>query len=105
METLYTAYTKLIDNKLMFFVKRYTHFPELADAPDVLESFGMHKDFDRACDIAKVEEASIRTRLWNELQGLPAAKVIEMNTPPNEEKTHQGWLGHFKLFGFLKIAR
>jgi|GEM_PF-2116542 len=105
METFYTAYTKLVDNKLYYFVKRFSHFPELSDIPDVLESYGMHKDFDRACDIAQVTEQSIRKQLWNELQGLPAAKVIEMNSQPKEEKSHHGWLGNLRLFGFLKMAR
>lgn len=106
METFYTAYTKLIDNKLHYFVKKLSHFPELIDtSSDVLESFGMHKEFDKACDIAGVFEPSIRKQLWNELQGLPSAKVIEMNTEPKEEKTHQTWLDNLRLFGFLKIAK
>jgi len=54
METFYKAYTKTEQNKLYYFVKRYLSFPEYKDVEDILEGYGMHTDFDKACNIAGI---------------------------------------------------
>ena len=80
MENFYTAYTKVIDTKTYFFVKKYLIFPELQDVAPVLESYGMHTDFNKACSIAAVHDPKIKEQLWNEAQGtVQHAKVIDLN--------------------------
>lgn len=80
MENIYTAYSKEINGKTFFFVKKYNTFPEYENFPKVLESMGMHTDFYKACDIAAINDPSIVTRLLNELHILPGStKVIQMH--------------------------
>jgi len=82
MENLYTAYTKVMDNKTYYFVKKYLVFPEFKDVEPMQESFGMHTDFNKACGIAGISDSIIREQLLNEAKGsVQHAKVIDLNTP------------------------
>ena len=80
MENFYTAYTKVIQNTTFYFVKKFTIFPEFKDMPPVLESLGMHTDFNRACEIASVKDETARKNLFEEVQNQDiSAKIIHMN--------------------------
>ena len=84
METFYKAYSKMTQNKLHYFVKKYLSFPEYKDVADILEGYGMHTDFLKACSIAGVKEVAIQQQLLLEIQAaIPTAKVIDLN--PAEE--------------------
>ena len=88
MENFYTAYTKVIDNKTHYFVKKYLAFPELKDVSPVQEGFGMHTDFNKACDIASIFDPNIREQLLNEAEGtIQYAKVIDLNSANYSGKT------------------
>lgn len=81
MEIFYTAYTKLIENKTYYFVKKFLIFPEFQDVASVLESYGMHADFNKACSIASIYDPKIREQLLMEAEGtVQQAKVIDLNT-------------------------
>ena len=67
MELYYTSYTKTINNTNYFFVKKYAKFSEFKDAPAILESYGMHTNFDKACAIACVNDPVIKERLFKEV--------------------------------------
>jgi hypothetical protein len=80
MENFYTAYTRVVQTTTFYFVKKYMTFPEYRDVPGVLESYGMHTDFNRACQIAQINNKEIRNNLLAELDNNPnSAKVIHMN--------------------------
>lgn len=66
MEHYYTAYTKTINNTPYYFVKKYTRFPELKNAPAILENYGMHTDFNTACNIAVIHDIEIKQQLFKE---------------------------------------
>lgn len=84
MENFYKAYTKMTQNKLHYFIKRYLSFPEYEGVADVLEGYGMHTDFDKACSIAGISDDSIKKQLLDQIQAaIPQAKIIELN--PSEE--------------------
>ena len=88
MEYNYAAYTKVIENKPYYFVKKYLAFPELKDVSPVQEGFGMHTDFNKACDIASIFDPNIREQLLNEAEGtIQYAKVIDLNTANYSGKT------------------
>lgn len=79
MESIYKAYIKEINGVNFYFVKKYIAFPEHEDFPNVLDSMGMHSDFFKACDIAKVYNEVVVTRLMNELHIIPqSARVIHI---------------------------
>lgn len=81
MENFYTAYTKIIDNKTHYFIKKFTTFPELTNVAPVLESYGMHTDFNKACGIAGVNDPNIREQLRREAEAtIQQAKVIDLNS-------------------------
>ena len=80
MENIYNAYTREINGVNYYFVKKYTTFPEYEDFPKVLDSMGMHTDFYKACDIAKIKDEVIISRLMNELHIIPdSARVIHLH--------------------------
>lgn len=66
MEHYYTAYTKMINNTSYYFIKKYTRFSELKDAPAILENYAMHTNFIKACKIACIDDAVIMQQLFNE---------------------------------------
>jgi hypothetical protein len=80
MENFYTAYTKVVQNTTFYFVKKYITFPEYKNVPGVLESYGMHSDFNRACEIASITDTEIRKHLLDGIQSNESsAKVIHMS--------------------------
>ena len=80
MENVYYTYTKSVQNTTYYFVKRFKAFPELKEIEPILEGFGMHTDFNKACDIAGIRESSIKEMLMNELdERASKTKVIELN--------------------------
>ena len=80
MESIYKAYTKEINGALHYFVKRYSTFPEYENFPEVLDTLGMHTDFYKACDIAKIYDEIIIAKLMKELHIIPeSARVIHMH--------------------------
>ena len=79
MENIYKAYTKEINGKVFYFVKKFSIFPEFEDL-QVLDSIGMHTDFFKACRIAKVEDDIIINKLMNELHLIPeSARIIHLH--------------------------
>ncbi len=83
MEKFYTCYSKEVFGIFHFFVKRFATFPELKDVPDVLEGYGMHTDFDKACAIAQIQDAAVKAELLRSVQAVKDARVIPMNMVKN----------------------
>jgi len=80
MENIYKAYTKEINGKTFYFVKKFSIFPEFDDTPKVLDAMGMHTDFFKACAIAKVEDEVMVSKLMSDLHIIPdSARVIHMH--------------------------
>jgi hypothetical protein len=84
MENFYTAYTKVVQNTTFYFVKKYVTFPEFKHVPSVLENYGMHANFNRACEIADVKDNEVKKQLLADIQdNESSAKIIHM--PPSKE--------------------
>ncbi|MEO8412276.1 MAG: hypothetical protein ABI472_01400 [Ginsengibacter sp.] len=80
MENFYTAYTKIVQDTTFYFVKKYVTFPEYNGVPGVLESYGMHTDFNRACEIASVKDEEVKKHLFADIQNNESsAKIIHMS--------------------------
>ena len=80
METFYSSYTKMLDFKTYYFIKKFSAFPELKNVPPIMESYGMHTDFDKACSIAGLQDATIKEQLLQEATAnSPRAKVIDLS--------------------------
>lgn len=81
METFYTAYTKLLDFKLYYFVKKFTAFPELKNVAPVMDSYGMHTDFDKACSIAGITDAAVKVQLKQQAdESRQTGKLVELTS-------------------------
>lgn len=79
METIFTCYTKKVQGSIFYFVKKFIVLPEYNNVPAVLEGYGMHTDFEKACAIAGLSDAGIKKQLLEEMEtGLKQAKVIEL---------------------------
>jgi len=79
METFYTAYTKLLDYKTYYFIKRFSAFPEFKDVSPVLEAYGMHTNFEKACSIAGVTDLLIRQELFHQAEeSMLHGRVVEL---------------------------
>jgi hypothetical protein len=80
MENIYNAYTKEINGKTFYFVKKFSIFPEYPNSPKVLDSMGMHTDFCKACKLAKIDDEMIVNNLMGELHIIPeSARVIHLH--------------------------
>lgn len=84
MEIFYKAYTKTQQNQLYYFVKKFRRFPELGDISDILDGYGMHTDFNKACAIAGIGDEKVRAQILRDMEGAQQqAKVIDLM--PQEE--------------------
>lgn len=104
METIYTAYSKVVNDVNFYFVKKYTVFPEYENSPEILDSFGMHTDFFRACDIAEIHDDRVINKLMNDLRLIPeSARVVPISgrksVTHNLIKNTHGVLSRFRLAG------
>ncbi|MEI8058583.1 MAG: hypothetical protein WCG67_00390 [Ferruginibacter sp.] len=91
MDTFYTAYTKLLDYKVYYFIKKYTSFPELKNAAPIMECYGMHTDFDKACCIAGINNPQIKENLFKEVEAtITKSKVVEISSSDIAKKVIAG---------------
>lgn len=80
MENYYTSYSKVVQNKTYYFVKKFLKFPEFNNVPDVLVGYGMHTEFEKACAIAMIHDPKIKQKLLNEMEGkVEQSKVVDMH--------------------------
>jgi len=84
MENFYTTYRKTIDGVTFYFVKKYQTFPEYKNVSPILENYGMHTDFTRACKIAMITDKAIQKQLSDTLEENAAqTKVVKLNRKAN----------------------
>ena len=85
MKYLYSIYTKLIAGETYFFVKKVMTFPEYQGAANVQVGYGMHTNFEKACDISgiAVNDIACRKQLLFELEqhNLPVVPNIQTVRP------------------------
>jgi len=68
METKFTCYTKKVQGEILYFVKKFTLFPEYETLPPLLESYGMHADFNKACSFAQLFDEAVKKQLLDEME-------------------------------------
>lgn len=57
-------------------------FPELKNAERVLDGYGMHTDFHRACSIAGIHQIAIKEKLWEQVANVASsAEIIHVQFP------------------------
>ncbi len=79
MEKFYTAYKKTINGVPFYFVKQYQSFPEYKNIEPVLDTFGMHLEFKKACKIAMITDKIIQQQLLDTIEtNTVSAKLIKM---------------------------
>lgn len=81
MKTHYSAYAKRINGQRFYFVKKFRVFPEYENVPPMLEGYGMHTDFTRACQIAMIWDAGLQQQLLNSIE-VNNARVIPLHPEP-----------------------
>ena len=79
MENIYNAYTKEINGKTFYFVKKFSVYHEIKDCAPVLEKMGMHMNFHKACYLAQINDDNIVSHLMSELHIVnESGKVIHL---------------------------
>jgi hypothetical protein len=68
MEYLYNIHTKLVDDKIHYFVKKMMTFPEFKGLANVVVGYGMHTDFEKACSISGIHDIACRKQLLSDLE-------------------------------------
>lgn len=94
MEYVYTAYSKCINDKEFFFVKRYMIFPEVKNAEKILDGYGMHTHFDKACKIAGINDLEVRAWLYEKVgtvKSQNSALIIPINRMKTKTCQKNGW--------------
>lgn len=73
MKDSYEAYIKEVNGVPLYFVKHLLLFPEYSNVEPVLQGYGMHSDFDKACSIAGIHDPLIRKSI------LPGSSPLNVN--------------------------
>ena len=68
MKIFYTAYAKPINGIPFYFVKSFKTFPEYGSVAPILETYGMHTNFEQACQIAMIFDKEIQQKLLVEME-------------------------------------
>lgn len=68
MEYVYHVHTKLIQDKTYYFVKKIMTLPELKGMAEIVIGYGMHIDFEKACNIAGIDNSATRKKLLLDLE-------------------------------------
>jgi len=104
MDNLYTAYTKEIDGVIFYFVKKYQTFPEFTNVPPLLENYGMHTDFRKACKIASIYDEAVQEQLSATVQ-LPESRsqIIKMNRNKLHLYNFKNWQIIPSMLKLLKV--
>ncbi len=68
MKHLYTVGTKIIQHKTYYFVKKILTLSEFPDLAKIVVGYGMHTDFNKACNIAGIHDPACREKLFTELE-------------------------------------
>ena len=96
MENFYTTYRKTINGVTFYFVKKYQTFPEYKDVSPVLENYGMHTDFKKACKIAMISDKAIQKQLSDTLENNAAqTKVVRLNNSKAANTNIRPWQINF----------
>jgi hypothetical protein len=81
MNYIYESYFKTIKGEKHFFIKKYLRLIGIGDVSDVMEGYGMHTDFKKACLIAGIKELEIQQKIFDSMEVNKAeAKVINLNS-------------------------
>ena len=92
METFYTVYAKAINGVTFYFVKHFQTFPEYKNVPPLLENYGMHTDFYKACKIAMIKDKTVQKQLSDTIKDTPVnAKIISMNSSKADIYNYRTW--------------
>ncbi|MBA2248802.1 MAG: hypothetical protein H0W12_01265 [Chitinophagaceae bacterium] len=81
MEKFYKAYSKPVGNRKYYFVKSYIRFPEYKNVDDLLMGYAMHINFNRACDIAGINNMHVRQRLLEQIETAPETRLVNIFRP------------------------
>lgn len=104
MKPFYTAYAKSIDGITFYFVKTFRTFPDLNNVPPVLETYGMHTNFEQACKIAQVYDKETQQQLLNELEtNTTSSKVLPLY--PSVGERYSLRRKHIAFPSILKLLR
>lgn len=76
MTPVYTAYAKAINGTTFYFVKTFQTFPEYPSVEPILETYGMHTNFEQACNIAQIYDKEIQHQLLEELSSNIASSSV-----------------------------
>jgi hypothetical protein len=83
MEYLYSSYSKLVNDEILYFVKKIMTFPEFQGVAEVVVGYGMHTNFEKACSIAGIDDIACRQQLSLELvqRNLPKLPKVPYSEP------------------------
>lgn len=81
MTTSYTAYVKSIDGRIFYFAKSFLTFPKYKNISPILQTYGKHTDFEKACNIAQIFDKDIQMQMLQEIEtNMESTKVLPLYT-------------------------
>ena len=81
MNYIYESYFKTIKGEKHFFVKNYLRLDGIGEVSDIMEGYGMHTDFKKACLIAGIKEVHLQQKIFDSMEAnLAEAKIINLNS-------------------------
>ena len=104
MEKIYIAYEKTINGAVFYFVKQYRTFPEYKNIDPVLENYGMHNDFKKACEIAMLKNSALQQKLLQD-SGLENPQVNQVHKQDAKSEIYSYKLKSMNFPFLLKLIR
>lgn len=81
MKDSYEAYVKEVNGIPLYFVKHFLVFPEYSNIDPLVQGYGMHADFEKACNIAGILDPAIRKSIFpvQSTENTDEAKLVDIS--------------------------
>lgn len=82
----------MIQDKNYYFVKKILALKEFKGLAEVVVGYGMHTDFEKACDIAGISDIDSRKKLLAGLEPVNRPVIAKTNLSHDISETVNQWL-------------
>jgi hypothetical protein len=86
----------MIDDQTYYFVKKIMALPEFKGSADVVVGYGMHTNFEKACNIAGLQDTATRQKLLLELEERNKVHIPEKQHAVHITDTVSRWLAKYR---------
>ncbi len=95
---IYKSYARVVNGRRFYFVKKFETYSDAGNLPPILVSMGMHHDFMKACELARVDDPDVIQDLLAEFtvrRSPEKVSSVSQLQRQEERKVSSVWYPHY----------